>query len=109
MKIRVTAKNYRREVLSEKGPVLVEFFADWCSKCAMMEDVVETISEKCGRNLKVCQIEIDESTELAEEFQVEIVPTFVIFKRGEAVSVASGVSDKDVLLDMIWQEIGLHI
>lgn len=109
MRVRVTAKNYQREVLSEKKPVLVEFFAEWCSKCAMMEDVVETISEKCDRDLKVCQIEIDESAELAEEFQVEIVPTFVIFKGGELVSVASGVSDKDVLLDMLWQEIGVQI
>ena len=109
MKVRVTAENYQREVSDEGRPVLVEFFADWCSKCAMMEDVVETISVKYGRELKVCQIEIDESADLAEEFQVETVPTFVIFKGGEPVSVATGVSDKDVLLDMLWQETGLQI
>lgn len=109
MIVRVTAKNYRREVLEADIPVLVEFFADWCGKCAMMEDVVEQVAVKCGSVLKVCQIEIEQSADLAEQFQVEIVPTFVIFKEGEPVSAASGVVNKEVLLDMIWQETGLRI
>lgn len=109
MKVRVTAENYQTEVLKEDIPVLVEFFALWCSKCAMMEDVVDAISEGCGRKLKVCQIEIDESAGLADEFQVEAVPTFVLFKGGRPVSAASGVSDKEVLLDMLYQETGLRI
>lgn len=109
MKIRVTAENYRREVLEANTPVLVEFFADWCGKCAMMEDVVEQVTIKCEGILKVCQIEIEQSAELAGEFQVEIVPTFVIFKAGEPVSAASGVVNKEVLLDMIRQETGLDI
>lgn len=41
MKIRITAENYRQEVLEADIPVLVEFFAKWCGKCAMMEDVVD--------------------------------------------------------------------
>lgn len=109
MKVRVTAENYQQEVVRENLPVLVEFFAAWCSKCAMMEDVVDMISAEYGRKLKVCQIEIDESAGLADEFQVEAVPTFVLFKNGEPVSAASGVSDKEVLLDMLYQEMGLRI
>lgn len=109
MKIRVTAENYRREVLEADMPVLVEFFADWCGKCAMMEDVVEQAAVKCGGIMKVCQIEIEQSADLAEQFQVEIVPTFVIFKDGEPVSAASGVVNKEVLRDMICQETGLKI
>lgn len=109
MKVRVTAENYQREVLDAAMPVLVEFFAGWCSKCAMMEDAVETVSVKCRKKLKVCQIEIDESPDLAEEFQIAAVPTFVIFRGGKPVSVASGVSDENVLFDMLWQETGLQI
>lgn len=109
MKIRVTAKNYRQEVLEAELPVLVEFFAEWCGKCAMMEDVVEQITQKCGGIMKVCQIEIDESADLAERFEVEIVPTFVIFRNGEPVSAAGGVVNKGVLLDMIRQETGLEL
>lgn len=109
MKIRVTAENYRQEILEADIPVLVEFFADWCGKCAMMEDVVEQVAVKAAGNMKVCQIEIEQSAELAEQFQVEIVPTFVIFRKGEPVCAASGVVNREMLLDMICQETGLEI
>ena len=101
MKIRVTAKNYPQEVLRSETPVLVEFFAVLCGKCAMMEDVVDEIAELYDGRVKVCQIEIDESETLAAEFEVEIVPTFVVFRNGEPVSAASGVLAKEVLEEMI--------
>lgn len=109
MKVRVTTKNYRREVLESELPVLVEFFAGWCGKCAMMEDMVDEIAEKCSRIIKICQIEIDESAELAEKFQVEVVPTFIIFREGEPVSAASGVLHKKIVLDMLQDELGIAI
>lgn len=109
MKIRVTSENYRQEVLESDIPVLVEFFADWCSKCAMMEDTVDLAAANCGGCFKVCQIEIEDSADLAEQLQVEIVPTFVIFRNGEPVSAAAGVLNREVVLDMIREEIGLEI
>lgn len=101
MKIRVTAKNYPQEVLKSKTPVFVEFFAVWCGKCAMMEDIVDEISREYDGSVKVCQIDIDESEVLAAEFEVEVVPTFVMFRGGKPVSAASGVLKKAVLIDMI--------
>ena len=76
MKIRVTAKNYPQEVLRSETPVLVEFFAVWCGKCAMMEDVLDEIAKEYDGRVKVCQIEIEESAVLAAEFEVGIVPAF---------------------------------
>ena len=67
----------------------------------MMEDVVDEIAELYDGRVKVCQIEIDESETLAAEFEVEIVPTFVVFRNGEPVSAASGVLAKEVLEEMI--------
>lgn len=106
MKIRVTSENYDREILGSERPVLVEFFAAWCGKCAMMEDVMDELAERYCEALKFCQIEIDESEELASEFEVEVVPTFVIFKNGRPVTAASGVLNKESLIDMIRKEIG---
>ncbi len=79
MKVKVNKENYQREVLDCQLPVLVEFYAKWCSKCAMMEDVVEEIAETYAGIFKVCQIEIEESSQLAGRFDVGIVPTFVVF------------------------------
>lgn len=101
MKIRVTAKNYRQEVLECDLTVLVEFFAMWCGKCAMMEEIVEDIAWEYEGRLKVCQIEIEESEALATEFGVEVVPAFVVFKRGKPVATASGVLGKEVIREII--------
>lgn len=101
MKVKVTARNYESEVLRSKKPVLVEFFAAWCGKCAMMEDVLEEFAEEHPYVWKVCQIEIDECSELAAKFEVEVVPTFVVFKAGKPIAAASGVLDKETLAEMM--------
>ena len=101
MKIRVTAKNYPQEVLRSETPVLVEFFAVWCGKCAMMEDVLDEIAKEYDGRVKVCQIEIEESAVLAAEFEVGIVPAFVVFRDGKPVKYANGVLAKDVLIRML--------
>ena len=101
MKIRVTAKNYPQEVLRSETPVLVEFFAVWCGKCAMMEDVLDEIAKEYDGRVKVCQIEIEESAVLAAEFEVGIVPAFVVFRDGTPVNYANGVLAKDVLIRML--------
>ena len=101
MKIRVTAKNYPQEALRSETPVLVEFFAVRCGKCAMMEDVLDEIAKEYDGRVKVCQIEIEESAVLAAEFEVGIVPAFVVFRDGKLVNYANGVLAKDVLIRML--------
>lgn len=101
MKTRVTVENYCQEVLESRIPVFVEFFALWCGKCAMMSDVVDEIAKEYDGAVKICQIEIDENESLAAEFQIEIVPTFVMFRFGKPVAAASGVLNKEILVDMI--------
>lgn len=104
MKIRVTAENYEREILNCALPVLVEFYAKWCSKCAMMEDVMEELARDYGGVFRVCQIEIDESSELAGQFEVGIVPTFVVFRKGKPVAAASGLLSRESLIRMVQSE-----
>lgn len=101
MKIRVTSENYRKEVLQSAIPVLVEFFAAWCGKCAMMEDVLSDLAKENEGIFQICQVDIDKSSDLAAEFEVEVVPTFVVFKNGRPVAAASGVLTKKALAEMM--------
>lgn len=104
MKRKVTADNYQKEVLECELPVLVEFYAKWCSKCAMMEEVIEELAREYDGIFHVCQIEIDESSELAERFEVGVVPTFVVFRGGKAESAASGLLSKAALAAIVVSE-----
>ncbi|MBA4700800.1 MAG: conjugal transfer protein TraF [Ruminococcus sp.] len=101
MKIKVTAKSYPQEVLKSKTPVLVEFYAAWCRKCAMMESILDELADEYDGRVKVCQINIDDNKALAAEIGIGVVPTFVVFKWGKPVAAASGILSKNVLVDMI--------
>lgn len=100
-RILVTEDTYRQEVLASDLPVLVEFYASWCGKCAMMQETVAQLAEEYQGIIKVCQIDIDKSEVLAAQFEVTEVPTFVIFVEGEPVAAASGVVRKSMLKKMI--------
>lgn len=101
MKQKVTSANYTREVLMAKKPVLVEFYAEWCAKCAMMEDVMEELARENDFWMKVCQINIEESKDLSDTFEVEIVPTYVVFWKSKPIAAANGVRDRETLEDMV--------
>ena len=94
MKIRVTSENYRQEIQESDIPVLVEFFADWCGKCAMMKPLVEDIEAKYRRRILFCETEIDESPSLADKYGADFVPTFVLFQDGRLVEILKGVMEE---------------
>ena len=97
----VAETNFQKEVLEPHQPVLVEFYAPWCPKCAMMEDVVSEFAEENAGRIKVCRINIDHSTDLADRFGITEVPSFLGFCHGEAVSAATGKAGKERLRQMM--------
>lgn len=88
---KITEKSFEREVLGSDVPVLLEFYASWCGKCAMMEDIAAGFAENYEGSIKVCQVDIDICKMLAQKFGVELVPTFIAFHGGEATGAAVGI------------------
>ena len=74
MLVNVTGDNFRYEVEESPLPVLVEFYASWCGKCAMMEDVVAEFAADNEGRVKVCLVDSDSEESLAEELGVERCP-----------------------------------
>ena len=75
--------NFKAEINSDK-PVLVDFFATWCGPCKMMGPLVEELANK-NTDIKVGKIDIDENEDVAMEYKVRSIPTFILFKNGEEV------------------------
>ncbi|SEP05554.1 thioredoxin [Halorientalis persicus] len=87
--------------LTGEGVVLVDFYADWCGPCKMLEPTVEAIAAETAAT--VAKVDVDQHQPLAQQFNVQGVPTLVLFADGEAVEQVVGVQDKGTLVDLIEQ------
>lgn len=87
------------DLIKGKKPVLVEFYASWCPHCQRMQPVLEQFSEEMGDRLIITNLDIDasENSSLVERYQVQIVPTILLFRDGEQMWRQSGEMRTDQL------------
>ncbi len=76
---------------------LIVLFAYWCPKCNMMMPVVDEIEEVYKEQLEVVRIDIEKETEIAKDYSIQIVPTFVIMKQGNEVMRMAGIIGEEIL------------
>ena len=83
--ITVTQENLEKQVLHSGRPVMVDFWAPWCAYCRRIAPAVGKIADEHGERLGVGKINIDEQPALAGQFQVETIPTLMLFREGKAI------------------------
>ena len=92
-----TRENFDHEVMNSDMPVLVDFYADWCGPCKMMGPVVEKIAKEYSGKAKVGKVNVDEQQELARQFGIMSIPSFVFIKNGKKVDQAMGAMPPSAL------------
>lgn len=98
--IEISEENFEAEVLNSEMPVLVDFWAPWCGPCRMMGPIVDEIADE-NLELKVCKINVDDSSELARKYGVESIPTLIYFKSGEVRATMIGLRTKQDIMNEI--------
>lgn len=101
MTIQVTDQNFETEVLQASGPVVVDFWAEWCGPCKVMSPVVDDIAQELGDKVKMVKVNIDENPNAPTKYGVRGIPTFMVFKGGQLVSTKVGSMSKSQLSDWI--------
>ena len=95
----ITKENFQRKVLLYKDtPVLLDFWAMWCSPCMKMGPIVELVADKYADRIKVGKVNVDEQPELASAFRVDSIPLLVVLKDGQIVNQAVGMRGEEDIL-----------
>jgi thioredoxin 1 len=96
----VTDKEFESEVLNASGPVLVDFWAEWCGPCRAMGPSLDALAAE-KKDIKVVKVNIDENPNAPTKYGVRSIPTLLIFKGGEVVAQTVGSMTKSDLLKWV--------
>jgi thioredoxin 1 len=92
----VTQDTFDAEVMSKQGIVLVDFYAEWCGPCKMTAPIIEELSNEMD-DVSFVKVDVDQNQELAGQYSVFSIPTFLIFKDGKVVNQFTGAQGKDAI------------
>jgi thioredoxin 1 len=94
----VTDATFVDEVLQADGPVLVDFWAEWCGPCKMVSPVLDEIAGEYPDKITVAKVNIDENPSIARDYQIMSIPTMSVFEKGQVVKQIIGARPKAAIL-----------
>ncbi len=99
--VTVTDASFEADVLKAPGPVLVDFWAEWCVPCKQIGPVLEEIAAEFAGKITVAKVNVDENKRTPDQYKVRGIPMLLIFKGGQAVSQKLGVMPKSKLVEWV--------
>ncbi|MBD3273552.1 thioredoxin [Candidatus Dependentiae bacterium] len=106
MAIVITSENFEKEIKNSDKPVILDVYATWCGPCQYMTPVFEELSKEMGEKYKFAKLNIDEERDIAVQYNVSSVPTFIFIKNNEVVGREMGFMEKDTLKKKIEEILG---
>lgn len=90
-------------IINDTKPVIIDFHALWCGPCKVLSPILKEVATELGERVRVIKIDVDQNPEVAGRYQIQSVPTLMIFKNGQLVWRHSGVVSKSQLISILNQ------
>ncbi|TAE32439.1 MAG: thioredoxin TrxA [Alphaproteobacteria bacterium] len=97
----VSDNSFQQDVLKADGPILVDFWAEWCGPCRNLSPILDQLAEELGGKVTIAKVNIDESPEAPSTYGVRGIPTMILFKNGQAVATKVGALPKTQLKEWL--------
>jgi thioredoxin 1 len=104
-----TDANFTKEVIDSKLPVLVDFWAPWCSPCRVVGPIVEELAAEYAGKARVVKVNTDENQEISQAFGIMSIPTLAIFKGGKVVDGVIGAAPKHMLKELLDKQLDANV
>ena len=101
----VSDKSFDSDVLSAEGPVVVDFWAEWCGPCKQIAPALEDIAAEMGERITIAKVNIDDNPSTPAKYGVRGIPTLMLFKDGEVASMKVGALPKSKIQEWIEESI----
>lgn len=93
-----TNENFKDEVLNSQIPVVVDFWATWCGPCKMMAPEIASLANEYEGKIKVGKVNVDEEAQIAADYNIQAIPTVILFKNGKVEKTSVGFKPKSQLI-----------
>ena len=98
-------KEFEKEVIQSKLPVLLDFWAEWCGPCKMIGPILEELATELDSKIKIVKVNVDENNQTAVKFSIRSIPTLMMIKDGEVQAQHIGAASKSQIKEFINQNI----
>jgi thioredoxin 1 len=102
---KVSDSSFEADVLSAPGPVVVDFWAEWCGPCKMIAPLLDEVAKELPAKVKIVKVNVDENPSTPAKYGVRGIPTLIIFKNGQVAAQKIGAVPKSKLIEWVQQSI----
>lgn len=99
--INLNKESFEKVTSSKEKTLIIDFWAPWCGPCKALTPVLEELSSEMSDSVEVYKVNVDDNTELAQEYGVQSIPTLLVFKNGALSETIVGLKTKDELVEIV--------